>query len=540
MSAATRSSMVATVLVAISSLGIAFAQVSPSSIGAIEQAKVVASDAAVSDNFGHSVAMSGDTLIVGAPYDDNSPADNAGSAYVFVRSGSSWIEQAKLTASDASTVGKFGYSVALSGDTAVVGAPAGQGAGSAFVFFYNGTAWTKQAKLSASDAMSNDAFGVSVAVSGDTVMVGANAHDYWPWTDEGSTYVFVRTGTSWVQQARLLATPFEGSMNFGSSVALLGDTAVIGASGYNTPFGAGAGSAFVFVRSGSTWTQHAKLVASDAAQYDGFGRGVGIWGDTVIVGAPGDDLAGISNAGSVYAFKHTGSSWLQVAKLTASDAAVNDAFGYSLAIVEGTVVVAAPDVDELWGNAGAAYVFQNVAADWIQTDKLVGSDTAARDLFGKAISVSGDTVVVGAPFNDHIGGFGEGSAYVFALAENPWMDLGFGLNGAVGIPALVGTGTLAAGTSGSLTLSNAAPSALALLFVSLSNIPSPFKCGTLIPVPVLTTFTLATSPAGGILLGWPSWPTGLSGLSLYFQYAIQDAAANCGASLSNALRADVP
>ncbi|WP_095987402.1 DUF7507 domain-containing protein [Cystobacter fuscus] len=371
-----------------------------------EQAKLTASDAAAFDNFGWSVALSGDTAVVGAPDDDT----GAGSAYVFVRSGTAWSQQAKLTASDAAALDSFGTSVALSGDTAVVGAygddtAAGEDAGSAYVFVRSGTTWSQQAKLTASDAVAFDRFGSSVALSGDTAVVGARGDDTAAGSETGSAYVFVRSGTAWSQQAKLTASDAAAGDLFGWSVALSGDTAVVGAPDDDT----GAGSAYVFVRSGTAWSEQAKLTASDAAALDSFGTSVALSGDTAVVGAPNDDTAAGSETGSAYVFVRSGTAWSQQAHLTASDAAAGDFFGWSVAISGDIAVVGAYADDTAAGQqAGSAYVFVRSGTAWSQQAKLTASDAAAFDSFGVSVAISGGTVVVGA--------LGDaGSAYVYVL-----------------------------------------------------------------------------------------------------------------------------
>ena len=192
----------------------------------------MASDGAASDEFGVSVAISGDTLVVGA-HGDNDNGTNSGSAYIFTRSGTlAWTQQAKLTASDGAADDEFGGSVAISGDTVVVGAvwndDNGTDSGSAYIFTRSGTAWTEQAKLTASDGAADDNFGNSVAISGDTVVVGA-WHDDDNGTDSGSAYIYTRSGTAWTEQAKLMASDGAADDEFGDSVAISGDTVVVGA-----------------------------------------------------------------------------------------------------------------------------------------------------------------------------------------------------------------------------------------------------------------------------------------------------------------------
>ena len=216
----------------------------------------------------------------------------------------SQTEVAKLTASDAAAFDFFGESVSISGDTALVGAPldddAGSDSGSASVFVRSGTTWTQQAKLTAGDAAALDQFGESVSISGDTAVVGAFGDDD-AGVNSGSAYVFVRSGTTWTQQAKLTASDAAAGDQFGRSVSISGDTALVGAVG-DDDAGSDSGSAYVFVRSGTTWTQQSKLTAGDAAAFDFFGFSVSISGDTVLVGAQGDDDAGTAS-GSAYIFE---------------------------------------------------------------------------------------------------------------------------------------------------------------------------------------------------------------------------------------------
>ena len=371
-----------------------------------QEAKLTASDAAAGDLFGISVAIDGETAVVGANADDTAAGTDAGSAYVFVRSGVSWSQQAKLTASDAAAGADFGVSVAISGNTIVVGADLDDDAGSAYVFVRSGTSWSQQAKLTAGDAAPGDQFGFNVGISSETVVVGAVSDD----TITGSAYVFVRSGTSWSQQQKLTASDAAVGDLFGWAVTIGGDTVVAGAPGDNTA----AGSAYVFVRSGTSWSQQAKLTASDAAAGDSFGRNaVGISGDTLVVGAPFDDTGAGSDAGSAYVFVRSGTSWSQQQKLTAGDAAAGDTFGISVGISVDTVVIGARLDDDGGNGSGSAYVFTRSGTSWSQQQKLTASDAAAGDGFGFSVSISGNTVVAGAVLDDD-GGSNSGSAYVFA------------------------------------------------------------------------------------------------------------------------------
>lgn len=389
-----------------------------------QQAQLTASDGAANDWFGGRVAISGDTAVIGAFTDDIGANTDQGSVYIFVRSGTTWTQQTQFTASDGSASDRFGFSVAVNGDTAVVGAHwddigGNVDIGSAYVFVRSGTTWMQETKLVASDGAANDQFGVRVALSGDTAVVGANL-DNISASDQGSAYVFVRSGATWSQQAKLIATDAAANDQFGGSVAVDGDTAIVGA--YLDDVGANTdqGSAYVFVRSGTTWTQQAKLIASDGAASDTFGS-VAVSGDTAVVGAYIDDVTANGNQGSAYVFVRAGAGWTQQTKLTASDGAANDWFGSSVAVSGGTVLVSA-HLDDIDTNAdqGSAYVFRFLGNSWTQEANRVPADGAANDFFGEEVAISGDTAIVGALGDDIGANANQGSAYVFVRSGSGW------------------------------------------------------------------------------------------------------------------------
>ena len=265
-----------------------------------EDAKLTAKDADDVDWFGFSVGLSGDTAVVGAREDDHAGGGNAGSAYIFENNGIRWEQVAKLTAFDAANSDRFGNSVAASGETIVVGArgddhAGGDGAGSAYVFVRDGTHWPLQAKLTASDAAPADEFGTSVALSGDTIVVGAREDDHAGGMNAGSAYVFFRSGNSWSEQAKLVGSDSALADRFGISVAVSGDTAVVGARGNDHTGDVDAGAAYVFFRRGSSWSEQAKLTAEDSNLFDEFGNSVAVAGDSALVGAHHDNV-GIGSA----------------------------------------------------------------------------------------------------------------------------------------------------------------------------------------------------------------------------------------------------
>lgn len=488
-----------------------------------------------SDNFGASVSVSGDTVIVGAPTEDSSTtginavpnegAGDAGTAYVFTRSGTVWSQQTVLKPAAVGTTqagDNFGYSVAVSGDTAVVGA-AGEdssslgvnsaadenalNSGATFVFTRNGTVWSQQAYLkpaAVGTSQSGDQFGNSVAISADTVIVGApyenssstgvNSTPDGNAADAGAAYVFTRSGTVWSQQAYLKPGSIGTAQDvdlFGYAVAVSGGTAIAGApledsnsSGVNsTPdeSAAKAGAANIFTRSGTTWTQQAYVKAATATNGltqagDTFGKAVAISGDTVAVGAPGedssttgvnsaaDDVFGYVSTGAVYVFVRSNGVWTQQAYVKASTIGTThreDYFGSSVGLSGDTLIVGAPfeDSDSLGVNStptdppvpqsrqsGAAYVFTRSGTTWSQQAYLkpaaVGG-TQADDRFGFSVAVDGDVAVVGAPQEDssstginsaaNESASNAGAAYVFSRSGGVWTQQAY-LK-----PAVVGT-----------------------------------------------------------------------------------------------------
>jgi hypothetical protein len=380
--------------------------------------KLVPTDSAASADFGEGVAIDGDVALGGAP-DDDGAANNAGAAYVFRRTGTTWAQEQKLLASDAASNDHFGQVVSIDGVLAVVGAPddddAGSRSGSAYVYRFDGTSWNQEQKLVAPDAAASDRFGWSVGISGDTIAIGAKFDDD-TIGDSGSAYVFRVSGTTWSMEQKLNATVPASIAQFGDAIAIDGDTVVVGA-WQDDSLGFFTGAAFVFRRVGTVWSQEQKLIASDAADFRWFGRSVGVVGDLIAVGAYGDDAGG-SDAGAAYVFRFGGATWTEEQKLTASDATSNDRMGWSIGVHPEVIVVGADSADNGAAlGAGAVYVYRNIAGVWHEEIKPELPDQASGDDAGWACAIDSTAqIIVGARGAGEVGGASSGRAVVFPAA----------------------------------------------------------------------------------------------------------------------------
>jgi hypothetical protein len=404
----------------------------------VQGAKLTASDKALNDRFGIYVDIDGDVVVVGADYADLDGMEKAGAAYVFSRQDGGWggmTQVAKLTASDKAIGDRFGHSVAIDGDVIVVGAhysdPGGtKGAGAAYIFEMPVGGWTdmtETAKLTASDKAAGDHFGKAVAMDGDLVAVGADLDDIGSSSDTGSAYVFVKPAGGWMdmtQTAKLTTSWKNANDNFGSPLGVSGDV-VVGGAWRHSPGGiTQAGAAFVFEMPAGGWvnmTQTARLTASDGGYYDWL-SGVAIEGDVVVAGASYADLGGgpYTDYGAAYVYVKPVGGWAnmtQTARLTASDPAIHDMFGRVVAISGEVIIVGAEDASPGGlSSAGKAYIFEMPVGGWrnmTQNATLTASDKAAGDLFGYRVAIDSDVAVVGAYASDPDGIIGAGAAYLF-------------------------------------------------------------------------------------------------------------------------------
>ena len=382
------------------------------------ESKLTAGDPDTIEYFGRSVSLSGSRALIGTERDKENGV-LTGAAYIFERqSDDSWLEVAKLTSDDVAIGDFFGTSVSLSGSTALISAPFdsdnGSGSGSAYIFErQSDDSWEQVAKLTADDAAAGDNFGLSVSLSGSTALIGAY-HDDDNGDNSGSAYIFERqSDDSWLQVYKLTADDAAAGDFFGISVSLSGSRALIGADHDNDNAGS-SGSAYIFERqSDDSWLQVAKLTASDAGVSDFFGNSVSLSGSTALVGAFLNNGKGIQS-GSAYIFeRQSDDSWLQVPKLIASDATAGDFFGRSVSLSGNRALIGAHNDDDNGNNSGSAYIFERQSdGSWSQVVKLTASDAAANDFFGRSVSLSGSTALIGANRDDDNAN-DSGSAYVY-------------------------------------------------------------------------------------------------------------------------------
>lgn len=380
----------------------------------IETLKLTPLDGTTNDGFGWSVSLEPTRAVIGSYLDDHS-ASNAGSAYVFDFDGQNWSQTQKLTALDAGISDQFGSAVSLFGNRVVIGAhlhdDQGDDSGAVYVFDFDGVSWQQTHKLTANDAAAFDEFGLAVALDGDRVIVGAPFDDDHG-SNSGSSYVFEFDGLNWHQAQKLTAFNGLAGDNFGHSIGLSGDRVLIGAFKDND-HGSNAGAAYVFGRNGAVWLEQQKLTAVDGAAFDQFGFALSLFGDRALIGASLDDDNGESS-GSAYLFEFNGTSWQQSQKLLATDGAAFNEFGRSVSLYGDRAIIGAHLDDEIGTNAGSVYVYDFDGVTWGQSQKLAAQDVTTFDNFGQAVSVFADQVLIGMPGDDD-NGSQSGSAYVFAI-----------------------------------------------------------------------------------------------------------------------------
>ena len=372
-------------------------------------AKLLASDGDFLDAFGYAVDIDGDRAVIGASSDDEN-GDFSGSAYIFEFDGADWSEVAKLTASDGQDFDKFGNSVAVDGDRIVVGTPFndenGENSGTAYIFEFDGTNWNETEKLTASDAGAFDRFGFSVSLSGNRALVGAYENDD-DGFESGSAYIFEFDGTDW-NETKITASDAVQNDFFGWAVSIFSNRALIGAIGTNDNAPNG-GSVYVFEFDGSSWNETAELSNPDALQNDQFGWSVSLEGDRALIGAPFEEDNLLANSGAAYIFDYNGTSWSQTDKLLASNRETNDQFGHAVSLSGDLALVSALRKEMF---TGMAYLFGLDGGTWGEQSILQPGDIGSGDRFGQSVALAGNIGFVGAQGTDDLG-TGSGSVYIY-------------------------------------------------------------------------------------------------------------------------------
>jgi hypothetical protein len=351
---------------------------------------------------GHAVTLDGDTAAL----------SGGGGVYVFRRQGASWVREAKLLGSDSLPGDYFGCQIALHGDTIVVGAKEDDSQGSAYVFVRQGEVWSEQAKLTAPDAFNGQEFGHSVAIHGDTAVVGAPAPDNWHTI--AAAYVFERQGSSWTLQVKFddPTRSWYSIGEFGDSIAISEDTIVVGEPYFDSP-SSSSGAVYVYRWTGTSWYEEAMLQPHDVGYKHRFGISVSICGDSLVVGS----IRQAAYSNSVYVFEHRGSVWTETQQLVASTSAgeFGDRFGLSVSIAEDVIVVGAPWDKEQGVQSGAAYVFVRTGPRWMELAKVSpAAGIYNLDEFGSAVAADDRRVLVGRPRASEFGYY-RGAGHIFEV-----------------------------------------------------------------------------------------------------------------------------
>jgi hypothetical protein len=396
----------------------------------VEQ-KIVAGDGAMGDQFAWTVAFSGDTALVGASFAAVGANARQGVVYVFERAGGVWTQVQKLVADDGATGDAFGSTIAVSGDTALISAiratvdgHANQGA--VYAFTRTPTGWTQTQKLVADDGAESDDFGYALRMTPTTALIGAPFAQ----ASRGKAYVFSLQAGTWTQTQVLLADDGAGGDLFGESIGLDGDQALVGALYASINGNDAQGAVYAFAASGGQWSQVQKLVADDGVGEDQFGTSIAMSGDTALVSAIGATVDDVPRRGAAYVLTRAGGQWSQSAKLVAPEGGENENFGYSVALDGGTALVGVPfaTVDD---NAaqGAAYVYTRSAAGWGAPRKLVAGDGAATAFFGWSAALASGRAAVGAIGTTVDGRAFQGAAYLYDYVADRVFASGFEADG---------------------------------------------------------------------------------------------------------------
>jgi hypothetical protein len=399
-------------------LGVLCASSAAAGIELCDLGKLVAVSPGAGDDFGRRVDISGDTAVVGS-WEDDAPT-NSGSVTVFRYIRGAWMVEQTLVAPVPASGDRFGAAVALEGDVLIVGAPEdddfGSNAGLAYVFHRADGVWALETTLKNESPAANDQFGWSLALSGETLAVGARLDDE-PATNTGAVVVFLRSEAGvWTQQAKFKGVDTAASDQFGYSVALHDDTLVVGA--FNDDDGGiDSGGAFVFMRSDGVWSQQAKLIPADLSPSDLYGSAVAVEADRAVVGSPQDD-DGATDAGSAYVFERNGAAWGLEAKLAPKDPNAQERFGLAVAIDASRIVVGAPGDNSNAIGAGSVRLFLPGGGSWVLSQTFTAFDATMGLALGSGVDIDGDLILGGAEGATVEGLAGAGATYLFVATAD--------------------------------------------------------------------------------------------------------------------------
>ena len=403
--------------------------------GAVHQTWIEPSPNNPGAEFGNAIAVDGKTLVVGARHDNVvvgvDPVYYAGAVYVYVLDNHTWILQARLTPNDPEAGDLFGSSVAIDNDTIVVGAIGSDGKdddgdyaaemGTVYTFTRSGDQWQQQAVIQPADGLEEDYFGNAVAIVGERIVVGASGKDIGSTTDAGKVYSFYRSGTKWYPAQSITAPDPDKNDVFGSSLDLDGPRLVVGAPSENK-----IGAAYIYYRTGSTWTLESKIEPDDTHSGDYFGDSVSINDETVVVGVPFADpdlgAGQVTNAGAVYIFGKRANAWKQDAKLELEDASDFDNFGDSVTTNGKTIIVGATGRD-YYGTlrVGSAYAFERNDGSWELQTQIISVEPYSESNFGSSVAIDGDLILIGESGNSS----NAGATHIYSIQAGILPETGF-------------------------------------------------------------------------------------------------------------------
>jgi hypothetical protein len=375
------------------------------------QAQLSTNTGATGDDFGSSVAISGNTAVVSS-LSGGAQGGYIGSVFVFQRNGSTWSFQQKLLPNRPESIANYGCSIAISGDTIAVGDVGYtlQDTGLVHVFQRIGQSWSQQVRLEGGYT-----FGRSVAISGNTLVVGESAANT-AVSSSGAASVYRFNGSTWGLEQQLSASDAGFADAFGVSVGISGETVIVGAFADDISSSVDVGSAYIFKRNGTTWSEQAHLISAESTIGDYCGWSVSISGDTAAVGCYGDSLPNMNGVGSVYVYQRSGTVWNGLPRINASNASASTNFGYSVAIIGDILLVGAHRYDSPQSqNTGAAYIFQRFGSTWTETSFLTLDNGAPGDLFGQSVALSDNTLLVGVPNGDPPASINIGAVNVYTF-----------------------------------------------------------------------------------------------------------------------------